>query len=275
MNMIPYDIEANNFCSHCFYGSINSWAGHHMNQCPVNGCWDLVGALRGIRCARSAIRIWSPFWCSYRPRHIVILEACYGCIPHRFQHLLELMVVALSIWSAISAMTTTLILTTLSMSTTMTTGRRPHVNHFICCCSWEWRKPQQPLTTINHELYRHQPPVVACWWIGLKPQDLSHPTIHPIISCTSWSVAHRCSAGLVSCEHRTYPYNHAAIKLTGAILSLGWRFGSVASWAFLSSWRYPQLSSLAVAIHFGQSALQKWLVGTCSGHLPRWDMSHL
>eukprot|EP00435_Cladocopium_sp_Y103_P011209 s1732_g2.t3 len=25
--------------------------------------------------------------------------------------------------------------------------------------------------------------------------------------------------GLVSCEHRTYPYNHAAIKLTGAILS--------------------------------------------------------
>ena len=26
------------------------------------------------------------------------------------------------------------------------------------------------------------------------------------------------SPGLVSCEHRMYPYNHAAIKLTGAIL---------------------------------------------------------
>ena len=27
-----------------------------------------------------------------------------------------------------------------------------------------------------------------------------------------------CHAGIVSCDHRSYPYNHAAVKLTGAIL---------------------------------------------------------
>ena len=27
-----------------------------------------------------------------------------------------------------------------------------------------------------------------------------------------------CHAGIVSCDHRSFPYNHAAVKLTGAIL---------------------------------------------------------
>jgi len=35
---------------------------------------------------------------------------------------------------------------------------------------------------------------------------------------TRWLMMVAASPGLVSCEHRMYPYNHAAIKLTGAIL---------------------------------------------------------
>ena len=66
--------------------------------------------------------------------------------------------------------------------------------------------------------------VVRQDWYYATPGQMGGPT-RRLPGKTATLSIHICKfavPGLVSCEHRMYPYNHAAIKLTGAILSGSW-----------------------------------------------------